>query len=79
MEASPFDHDDWLLHELTYFNGKINKTTFPKESRETGFSFLDAILELVVSIPPEDLWPTDATANSSNKDRCWRVLARCLK
>jgi hypothetical protein len=37
MEASLFDPDDWLLHELTNFNGKTDRTTFPKEDIEAVF------------------------------------------
>ncbi len=54
MEASPFDTSDWLTHELTQFNVKINRTSFPSESREIIFTALDDILKLAVSIPQED-------------------------
>ena len=54
MEASPFDPDDSLLHELTKFNVKINRTTFPREGREVVFAALDAILELATFIPQDN-------------------------
>jgi len=54
VENSPFDASDWLMHELTRFNVKINRTSFPTESREIIFSALDDILKLAVSIPQED-------------------------
>jgi hypothetical protein len=54
MEASPFDPDDWLLHELTNFNVKSSRTTFPREGREAVFSALNAILELTTSIPQDN-------------------------
>jgi hypothetical protein len=53
MVASPFDSDHWLLHELTHYNVKINKTTFSKESTETVFAALDTIMELAVTIPQD--------------------------
>jgi hypothetical protein len=37
----PFDSGDWLLHELTQHNVKVNKTMFPMESREVVFAALD--------------------------------------
>ena len=54
MEASPFDPDDWLLHELTHHNVKINRTTFPREGREAVFNALDTILDLATTIPQDD-------------------------
>jgi hypothetical protein len=54
MEESPFAPEDWMLHELTHHNVKVNKTSFPKESREVVFAALDAVLDLAVSIPQED-------------------------
>ncbi len=54
MEASPFGDDDWLLHELTNFNVKINRTAFPREGREDVFTSLDAILELAISLPQDN-------------------------
>jgi hypothetical protein len=54
MEASPFEPDDWILHELINFNVKVNLTTFPREGREALFSALDAILELASSIPQDN-------------------------
>jgi len=54
IEASPFDASDWLLNELTQFNVKINRTSFPAESRETIFTALDDILKLAVSISQDD-------------------------
>jgi hypothetical protein len=54
VEASPFDASDWLLHELTQFNVKINRISFPNESKEVIFSALDSVLELAVTIPDQD-------------------------
>ena len=54
MDASPFDDDGWLLHELTNFNVNINRTTFPKEGREVVFVVLDAILDLAMSLPHDN-------------------------
>jgi hypothetical protein len=54
IEASPFAPEDWLLHELTHHNVKVNRTSFPKESKEIIFAALDAVLDLAVSIPQED-------------------------
>jgi hypothetical protein len=54
VEASPFDASDWLMHELTQFYVKINRTSFPTESREIIFSALDDVLKLAVTIPRED-------------------------
>jgi hypothetical protein len=54
MEASPFDPDNWFLHELTHHNVKIDMTTFPREGREAVFNALDTILELATSIPQDD-------------------------
>jgi hypothetical protein len=54
MKASSFDPDDGILHELTNFNVKINRTTFPREGIEVVFSALDAILELATSIPQDN-------------------------
>jgi hypothetical protein len=54
VEASSFDASDWLMHELIQFNVKINRTSFPMESRETIFSALDDILKLEITIPQED-------------------------
>ena len=43
-----------MLHELTHHNVKVNRTSFPKESKEIIFAALDAVLDLAVSIPQED-------------------------
>ena len=53
VEASPFDASDWLMHELTQFNVKINRTSFPIESSEIIFTALDDVFKLAVSIPQE--------------------------
>ena len=54
VEASLFDASVWLLHELTQFNVKINRTSFPKESREVIFNAVDTVLKLAVSMPQHD-------------------------
>jgi hypothetical protein len=54
MESSPFDPDDWLLHELTQQHVKIDRTSFPGDSREAVFAALDTILELAVFNPQDD-------------------------
>jgi len=51
VEASPFNASDWLLHELTQFNVKVNMTSFPNESREVIFTTLDTILKLAMTLP----------------------------
>jgi hypothetical protein len=54
VEASPFNASDWLLHELTQFNVKVNRTSFPSESREVIFTTLDTILKLAMTLPQQD-------------------------
>ena len=54
IEASPYDASGWLLNELTMFNVKVNRTTFPNESREFIFNTLDDILKLATTIPQDD-------------------------
>ncbi len=43
-----------MLNELTHHNVKVNRTSFPKESREIVFAALDAFMDLAVSLPQED-------------------------
>jgi hypothetical protein len=50
VEAFSFDALDWLLHELTQLNVKINKISFPSENNEAIFSALDSVLKLAVTI-----------------------------
>ncbi len=54
MEASPFDASDWFMHELTQFNVKIIRTSFPAERRQIIFPAIDDVLKLAVTIPQED-------------------------
>jgi hypothetical protein len=54
VEASSFDAFDWLLLELPKFNVKINKTSFPAESRKIIFFDLDDVLKRVITIPQYD-------------------------
>jgi hypothetical protein len=42
------------MHELPQFNVKINRTSFPAESREIIFTALDDVLKLAICIPQED-------------------------
>ena len=54
IHASPFNASDWPPHELTQYNVKINKTTFPKEIRELIFAALDSVPKLAVTTPQDD-------------------------
>jgi hypothetical protein len=51
IEASPYDASNWLLHELTMFNVKVDRTIFPNESRDMIFNTLDDIPKLAITIP----------------------------
>jgi hypothetical protein len=54
IEASPFSPQDWLINEVTMFNAKVNKKTFPRECGEQVHNALDTILGLTIALPQED-------------------------
>jgi hypothetical protein len=54
IEASPFIPKDWLINELTMFNVKVNKKTFPREIGDLVHIALDTILGIATALPQED-------------------------
>jgi hypothetical protein len=60
IEESPFDASDWLLHELTQFNVKVNRRSFPSESREAIFNALDDVFKLAITLPQDNPLSTAA-------------------
>ena len=54
MEASAFIPKDGLINDLTIFNVKVNRKTFPRESNDLVHNTLNIILGLATSLPQED-------------------------